>query len=948
MSQLLDRISNNCIKYPDRIAFQDDNRALTYRELWEESGRVTSWLKANGYGKEDICLIVLPRSVSSMASMLGVLRAGCAFCNIDSSYPPERIAFIRSELNQKCEIDEETYKTIQNEQQPYDGYIEPDPHDAAFVVYTSGSTGRPKGVLHEMGNIDFCLSLYPPQDEYEELHTCFTAPFYAVASILLALNCMCVARTTYIVSERLLRDLRGMHKFLIEHEIVDTFLPPSFIRVYTNPSPFLREVLMGGEHADGIYYEGGKPSLLNYYSMTEAGFPLLVMPVTKRYDRTPAGKPVVPGIDLHLEDEEGNRIEGPGEGEICFKNFYVRGYINLPEEASKVFRDGFVHTGDIARRDESGFYTIVGRLDDMFNINGNRIEPTEIETVCRKELGLSWCAAKGFEKEGVVALYYTDPITIDEEEAREKLKHVLPYYMIPSYFIHIEKAPISATGKVNRNVFKLPETVRFAEYAAPRNDLEEKLTAAMAQVLKLERVGIKDDFFDLGGNSMSAMELLSKLDIEGLNISHIYNGRTAEKISDLFTAESASGLSDEKKEEIGRTKRFPLDFQQRRIWVELNNGTHDFITCYQLSPLISIEKFRDTLNAYIRSNSTFNAVMQNDKEGPVQTYSPNTPVVEIEKMSEEEVKELQKTFIRPFEYGEPLARFRLIKTTFNKYLFFQMSHLLSDGAGMAILLKDIETLYRGGTIRPSYYFAYLLDNSVPVSDEKMFEASEYYRKKLDPKNRMRNLLKDKTGEVGLGNARIFSVPINKIQGVVSKYDSTYAGFIHLMVCLAQEKYNGKPSFLWTFLENRSPNENSAGMRMTIGAIGITTSSRKLEDLFRDMNEQQYNMIRYSYYNYGAENPIDDDYSSLLVSYVSDWFDPESGGIALGKEIKLENQYTKHSKSRPILYLRVLHEKGKMVFMFQYDMKHLTEEHAEQFVSLMEHTANELLAERVPE
>ena len=213
---------------------------------------------------------------------------------------------------------------------------------------------------------------------------------------------------------------------------------------------------------------------------------------------------------------------------------------------------------------------------------------------------------------------------------------------------------------------------------------------------------------------------------------------------------------------------------------------------------------------------------------------------------------------------------------------------------------------------------------------------------------MRNLLKDKTSEVGLGNARIFSVPINKIKEVVSKYDSTYAGFIHLMVCLAQEKYNGKSSFLWTFLENRSPNENSAGMRMTIGAIGITTGSRKLEDLFRDMNEQQYNMIRYSYYNYAAENPIDDDYSSLLVSYVSDWFDPESGGIALGKEIKLENQYTKHSKSRPILYLRVLHEKGKMVFMFQYDMKHLTEEHAEQFVSLMEHTANELLAERVPE
>ena len=213
---------------------------------------------------------------------------------------------------------------------------------------------------------------------------------------------------------------------------------------------------------------------------------------------------------------------------------------------------------------------------------------------------------------------------------------------------------------------------------------------------------------------------------------------------------------------------------------------------------------------------------------------------------------------------------------------------------------------------------------------------------------MRNLIKDVTGGFGNGDGGSFSVPLNKVEALVSKYDVTYAAFVHLLVCLAQKKYNNKDSYLLTFLENRSPNENAAGMRMSNGAIGITTESRKLEDLFKDMSEQQHNMIRYSYYHYASYHPIEDDYSYLWVSYIADWFDSDSNALFLGKQLILENQYLKYSKARPLLYLRVMHEKGRMVFIFQYDAKHLSAKHAKDFMSLLEHTANELLEERVPE
>ena len=134
MSNFLRRVESNCAAYKDRIAFEDNRRSITFNELWNESGKVFTWLKKQGMKKEDFCQIVLPKSASSMAALLGVLRSGCAFCNLDSAYPPERIAYTRADLNAKCVIDEVTYAKIQKEEEPSEGYVKADPHDAVCPV----------------------------------------------------------------------------------------------------------------------------------------------------------------------------------------------------------------------------------------------------------------------------------------------------------------------------------------------------------------------------------------------------------------------------------------------------------------------------------------------------------------------------------------------------------------------------------------------------------------------------------------------------------------------------------------------------------------------------------------------------------------------------------------------------------------------------------------------
>jgi hypothetical protein len=317
-------------------------------------------------------------------------------------------------------------------------------------------------------------------------------------------------------------------------------------------------------------------------------------------------------------------------------------------------------------------------------------------------------------------------------------------------------------------------------------------------------------------------------------------------------------------------------------------------------------------------------------------------------MTEKEVKELQKTFIRPFEYGEGLFRMRLIKTAIHEYVFIQLSHIVTDGAGAHLMLKDIFSIYNGEEVRPAYYFAYAYDLMQTVSEEKMSEAADYYTKTLDPKNRIRNLVKDDTGLVGQGSTKTqVSISLKKIDKILPRFNATYISFMYAAVSLAQEYYSGKPSCIEEVFENRSPGENIAGIHYNIGAVGITDRSGGLLELFEDLNNQQYHNIKYSYYNFDFSVDYSDDYGTLAISYVMDWFTDGAPIKKLGKELTLENQYAS-TGGRPILNFAAHHENGNLVMPFDYDKRFLTDEHAEYFVALVQFACDEIAEGRMPD
>ena len=535
-------IYNNIINTtPDKVAFTDGTESLTYKELDEASAKIYAYLKKQVIGKEDFVQLVLERGVKIPAAVMGVVKAGAAFMVLEDTYPSDRIDFIYKDCGCKLKIDNNLYDEIIATSTPLMGAEDMKPHDACYAVYTSGSTGTPKGVLHEYGNIEQDYKSFPTWYDNDIDNAAIFAPFYFVAGIIDIFHYITRGRTTYIVPHDMTRDFVAVKKFITDNNIQEIFLPPSYLKIYTNPAECLKVIYTGSEAANGLSYNGA-PTLINFYAMSESGFVVLQANLDSPQDIAPVGVPLLDEIEVRLIDDDGNVIEGAGQGELCFINEYVRGYINLDKQTKEAWRDGLYHTGDLVRRDDDGNYFVVGRLDDMIKINGNRVEPQEIESRIKGLTGLTQVVAKGFKVNNrtfICAYYLEDEVTKLPNNLTAALKTQLPDYMIPTYYIPLKAFPLLPSGKIAKKNLMPPELDDVKrEYVKPTNELEEQICNIYAETLKLDKVGITDDFFLIGGDSMSSIVVAAKFSEAGLNIDTktIYNNRTPKELAGYYEA----------------------------------------------------------------------------------------------------------------------------------------------------------------------------------------------------------------------------------------------------------------------------------------------------------------------------------------------------------------------------------------------------------------------------
>lgn len=533
--RFIEQFEENVRQYPDKMILRDAETSLTFRQLDDLSGRVYAYLKARNIGREDFVMIALPHGVLPYVAMIGVWKAGAAFVIAGEGLPEERQRFIYDDCRCKLLIDEQAWTEL-SFCVPLVGHESTSVNDAAYAVYTSGSEGLPKGSLIEYGFLEFFAqtALDKTLISVNDYTVYFMpVPMFTVGAVNTCIQIMWSAITVDIGPLGIMRDTEKLHDYFVEHKVNVAFMPPSYLKRNNVLTPYLECIILTSEKASDVYIEG--INLLNTYTQTE-GYHLCWFKIDRPYDNTPIGKPTRDFINIVILDDDGNPVPKGEMGELCFERKFFRCYINDTEH-SNITTDGYQRSGDIARINEDGNYVILGRKTDMIKINGNRIEPAEIEAAVKRILGIDWAFAKGFvePERSFICVYYTADIDIDYAEMREQLLRVLPTYMIPSYFIHIDNVPLLPNGKVDRQAFRAPAVSDYAtDYVAPTNELEQRLCDAMQKVLGVQRIGINDDFYLLGGDSLRTIRLVGMLNLAGLNVSDVYASRTPARIAEQW------------------------------------------------------------------------------------------------------------------------------------------------------------------------------------------------------------------------------------------------------------------------------------------------------------------------------------------------------------------------------------------------------------------------------
>ncbi len=955
--ELLDRYSKE--KPNAAILFDEAHtKGITYAQLDELSGRVYAYLSNKGIGKEDFVLINLPRGVMPVIAMIGVWKAGAAWALVEDTYAPERIEYIRKDCGCKEELSAANWEKIMATT-AIKGYWLADEHDAAYAIYTSGTTGNPKGVLHEYGNIERAIKSVRLNGENPfngKDRLALLAPMNFVASVIVILEALSICcGKIFIVSYATIKNPMSLKMFFVEKRITITFLTPSYVRMLGNQTgPFLRMLFVGSEPANNVYLKN--VDLINIYAASESGFAVGVYKIDKPYETCPIGKPEIE-TKISLINEDGEEAQNGEIGELCFENPFVRGYINLPEETERAFGGGMYRTGDLARIDENGNYVLLGRSGDMIKINGNRIEPAEIEASVKQVLGVDWVAARGFEENGksFLCAYYTADIEVDSDQLRESLSKRLPYYMIPSYYIKIDKVPLNRNGKMDRKALPKPDASDFkTDYAAPENEIQQKLCDAMAAVLKLEQFGINDDFYELGGDSLGSIRVITESGLPGLNASEIFRGRTPKKIAELYEKNlSDDGESPEIKNARAMETDHPLTVEQLYM-VDYQLYTPKS-TMYNLFTMMRIDKERfdmqkmaDAMRTAIRNHSALLTTFHFNQDGDIiQRYTPEVlSDIRVEKISEFEFADIKDALVRPFKIiGGCLHRCRVFETEKHGYIFFDVHHTIFDGTSLKVFMQNVGKAYMGMQPDPDLYYLILQNRENETQTEFYEESRQYFENRLDGvewSSYPETDHESRENEMGELFAPI-GIEQPQMKAMERHYKISRNEFFIAVAALSISIYNKKNDIKLCWIYNGREDltaMNSVGLLFRELPVGVRLKDEMtLRELFADVHDQVQKGIEHSCYPYvDIHNRVGSSEAAYLL-YQQDIRD--MGGL---EEMDIETIDIRQNQaaSQTVLDMEILDGAEGLVLMIDYTASLYEDESMERFKDIFVKTAQGLV------
>jgi amino acid adenylation domain-containing protein/non-ribosomal peptide synthase protein (TIGR01720 family) len=793
-----------------RLGEQFPGGALTYLELEVRANQLAHLLIALGAGPDRIVALALPRSVEIVVAQLAVVKAGAAFLPVDPGYPPERIAFMLADATPvlvvtlsefasqlPCPVDAavvavddpDTVSAV--ESMPDDAPTDADRSSPlvlahpAYVIYTSGSTGWPKGVVVSHAGL---ASFSAAEINHFKVHPSdrvlqFSSPSFDASVLELCMALPAGAALVVPPPGPLLGD--ALAKVLAERAVTHALIPP--VALATVPPamaradlPQFHTVIVGGDACapELVNHWASGRRLINAYGPTEAT-------VVSTWSQPLApGSGTAPPIGRPIWNTQVYVLDGalrpvpigvPGELYVASGGL-ARGYLNRPgltaqrfvanpfgEPGSRMYR-----TGDVVRWTVDGELIFIGRADEQVKIRGFRVEPGEIETLLRKhpDVDEAVVIARETLREGqgtsgfkrlVAYVVPASKATPVASELRAMVASSLPDYMVPSAFVVLDSLPLSPNGKLDRRALPEPRDVKLRRGSvAPRTSNERIVAQIWADLLGVEQIGVEDDFFELGGDSILSFRALSRIRAAfsgvALSARAMFDARTVARLVKQFPA-ALPACPDQGIPLVARDQPLPLSPIQQRLWFlnDLTSGGTDYNTGIglRLSGALDLDALRTALDALVSRHeslrTTFDTV---DGRGiqvvaacgdiPLRTVDLST--VDSAERDVAVQQALTEELGCPFDLRRgPLTRAVLARLAEDDHvLMLSQHHIVTDGWSVAVLVDELTELYaaavRGVPARlpdlPIQYLDFAVWQRDQLSNPRLQEHLDYWKHKL--------------------------------------------------------------------------------------------------------------------------------------------------------------------------------------------------------------------------
>ncbi|MCD4737527.1 MAG: amino acid adenylation domain-containing protein, partial [Bacteroidales bacterium] len=747
---------------PEAIALTFNDFSLTYRELNCRANKLAHYLKSLGVVRETIVGLCIDRSVEAIVSILGILKVGGVYLPLDPKYPLDRLKFMlrdtkapflltRAGLENKfsdIKIKKICFESIEKAlwEQPKEnlcsGAIS---ENIAYIMYTSGSTGQPKGIEITHRNVLRLIinTNYVNLDKDEILlqyaSISFDASTFEIWGALLNGGQLVVCPPGNLLPEVLGQIIKN-------NNVTTVWLTAAlFHNIVENSIESLssvRQLLAGGdvlfpESVKKVLRELKGICLINGYGPTENTTFTCCYPMTdisQVGSSVPIGRPVS-NTKVYILDKNLDLVSVGSMGELYTAGDGVaRGYHNRPELTESVFiKNPFSEdpdsrlykTGDLVKYLPDGNIEFIGRRDDQVKLRGYRIELGEIEQVLLQHDAISQVVSiirEDRQHDKRLVAYYIPKKKIADfsKKLRDFLSAKLPDYMIPQHFVEMDLFPITQNGKIDRKALPEPSIINDTcehDFQGPETELEGIITGIWKDVLNLDRVDIRDNFFEIGGHSLSAVNVVSRIAKSlnvNLTIGSFFKAPTIRRLAESLKDHPQLAIGKKDKtfqpeiKPFSRNKNLPLSFTQSRLWfikqLSPESIEYNLPFAMRFQGVIDIDLLKKCLIRIIDRHESLRTTFQLEKDIPVQIINEisdfDIPLIDFSHFSENLRDEQLKAYMedqakQSFNFFEsPILRASIIRVSKNDHvLFFLTHHILFDGISYEIFKSELFYLY---------------------------------------------------------------------------------------------------------------------------------------------------------------------------------------------------------------------------------------------------------------